>query len=127
MPIAMTVKVVDASALAALLFAEPEADAVEARLRDAILVAPRLIEYELGNACWKKCRRYPDSATALTANFALLQDLDLQLKDVDPAAVLELARRLEITYYDSSYLWLARTLTAELVTLDARLLSVIHA
>jgi predicted nucleic acid-binding protein len=123
----MTVKVVDASALAALLFAEPEADAVEVRLRDAILVAPRLIEYELGNTCWKKCRRYPDSAAALMANFVLLQDLDLQLQDVDPAAVLELARRLEITYYDSSYLWLARTLTVELVTLDARLLSVIHA
>jgi predicted nucleic acid-binding protein len=123
----MTVKVVDASALAALLSGEPEADAVEARLRDAVFVAPRLIEYELGNTCWKKCRRYPASAAALTANFLLLQDLDLQLQDVDPAAVLELAQRLEITYYDSSYLWLARQLTAELVTLDARLLSVTHA
>jgi predicted nucleic acid-binding protein len=93
----MSVRVVDASALAALLFAEPEADAVEARLRDAILVALRLIESELGNTCWKKCRRYPDSAAALKANFLLLRDLDLQLQDVDPAAVLELAQRLGIT------------------------------
>jgi len=34
-PIAMAVKVVDASAVAALLFAEPEADEIAERLRDA--------------------------------------------------------------------------------------------
>lgn len=117
----MTVKVVDASALAALLFGEPEAEVVEGRLRDAILVAPRLIEYELGNTCWKKCRRHPALADALRASFRMLPDLQLQLQDVDGLASLELARELDISFYDSSYLWLARQLQVELVTLDARL------
>ena len=117
----MTVKVVDASALAALLFGEPEAEAVEARLREAVLVAPRLIEYELGNICWKKCRRHPELSSALQESFGLLPRLSLQLHDVAAAGVLNLAQTQAITYYDASYLWLARQLQVELVSLDARL------
>jgi predicted nucleic acid-binding protein len=121
----MTVKVVDASALAALLFGEPEAEAVEERLRDAILVAPRLIEYELGNTCWKKCRRHPDLADALKASFGMLPDLQVQLQDVDGRAVLGLAHELGITFYDTAYLWLARQLRVELVSLDTRLMKAV--
>lgn len=120
----MSVKVVDASALAALLFGEPDAEAVEARLRNALLVAPRLIEYELGNTCRKKCHRHPEVAPLLIANLRLLEELDLQMHDVDVASVLELAEHAVITYYDASYLWLAQQLGAELVTLDGRLSSI---
>jgi predicted nucleic acid-binding protein len=120
----MTVKVVDASALAALLFGEPDAEAIEARLRNAILVAPRLIEYELGNTCRKKCHRHPEVAPLLTANLQLLEELDLQMHDVDYVSVLDLAEHAIVSYYDASYLWLARQLGAELVTLDGRLRSV---
>ncbi|MFT3906712.1 MAG: type II toxin-antitoxin system VapC family toxin [Steroidobacteraceae bacterium] len=119
----MAVKAVDASALAAVLFGEPAAETIEARLRDAVLVAPRLIEYELGNTCWKKCRRYPELSDALRESFASLEDLPLQLHDVDAGAVLGVAQALGLTYYDASYLWLARQLRVELVSLDERLMS----
>jgi uncharacterized protein with PIN domain len=46
-PIAIVVKVVDASALAALLFGEPEAEAIAGRLDNARLVAPALLAFEL--------------------------------------------------------------------------------
>ena len=39
----MVVKVVDASAIAALLFGEPEAEAIAGQLGDARLVAPALL------------------------------------------------------------------------------------
>jgi len=45
----VAVLVVDASAIAALLFVEPEADAVAERLREADLSAPQLLAYELAN------------------------------------------------------------------------------
>jgi uncharacterized protein with PIN domain len=45
------VKVVDASALAALLFGEPEADLVAGQLDGARLVAPSLLAFELANVC----------------------------------------------------------------------------
>ena len=41
--------------------------------------------------------------------------------DVDHSAVLALAQRTGLTGYDASYLLLARTLEAELVTLDRQL------
>ena len=46
----MAVSVVDASALGAVLFNEPEAEHVVAQLEGAILVAPALIAFELGNS-----------------------------------------------------------------------------
>jgi predicted nucleic acid-binding protein len=117
----MAVKVVDASALAAVLFGEPAAEDVAAQLGDAVLAAPALIEYEIGNACWKKCRRHPALADALRAALAALPAMDLRLHDVDAAGVLEIARRRNVTFYDASYLWLAERLGAPLVTLDERL------
>ncbi|WP_254065926.1 type II toxin-antitoxin system VapC family toxin [Acidisoma sp. L85] len=40
---------------------------------------------------------------------------------LDHGAVLELASETGLTAYDASYLWLARQLKAELVTLDRQL------
>ncbi len=50
-------KVVDASALAALLFAEPEAEAVAERLQDARLAAPALLDFAWVSACLTELRR----------------------------------------------------------------------
>ncbi|MFI4914479.1 MAG: type II toxin-antitoxin system VapC family toxin [Steroidobacterales bacterium] len=119
----MAAKIVDASALAAVLFNEPAADQVVAQLLDATLLAPPLIEYEIGNTCWKKCRRHPELEEPLRIAFLSLRKLELQLHDVDAARVLKLANELRITYYDASYLWLARQLDAPLISLDHALLS----
>ncbi|HME21946.1 MAG TPA: hypothetical protein VKI44_11510 [Acetobacteraceae bacterium] len=56
----MPTKVVDASAVAAMLFREPEATAVAQQLDSCQLVAPPLPEFELGNVCLTKLRRHPD-------------------------------------------------------------------
>ena len=64
-PIAMAVKVVDASAVAAVLFGEPEADEIAERLRDARPVAPGLLAFELANVCLVKMRRHPDQRPGL--------------------------------------------------------------
>ena len=117
----MPVKVVDASALAALLFGEPEAEAVAQRLGDAELRAPALLGFELANVCLIKSRRHPEKRAALTAAFALRNQLPLDEVAVDHDAALELATAIGLTAYDASYLWLARKLGAELVTLDKQL------
>jgi len=61
----MAVKIVDASALAALLFGEPEAEAVVVRLGDGSLVAPALLGFEIASVCLKKLRRNPEQRNAL--------------------------------------------------------------
>ena len=120
-PPAMPVKVVDASAVASVLFAEPGADAVAARIADARLVAPALLHFELANVCLMKIRRHPEQREALLQAYRLLVQLRMESVDVDHAGVLALAETTGLTGYDASYLWLARELGAELVTLDRRL------
>jgi predicted nucleic acid-binding protein len=120
-PTAMPVKVVDASAIAALLFGEPEAETVAGRLGDARLVAPALLRFELANACLIKMCRYPEKRPMLTAAFRLRDRLAVQEVAVDHDGTLELAATTGLTAYDASYLWLARQLGAELVTLDKQL------
>jgi predicted nucleic acid-binding protein len=117
----MPVKVVDASALAALLFGEPEAEAVAEQLVDARLVAPALLDFELANVCLIKARRHPEQRPVLTAAFQLRGRLAVNAVAVDHDGALELAAATGLTAYDASYLWLARRLGAELVTLDKQL------
>lgn len=60
--------VVDASAIAAVLFDEPGGDTVRAHCRGETLLAPRLIDYELANVAWKRVRRQPaDELVVMTA------------------------------------------------------------
>jgi predicted nucleic acid-binding protein len=117
----MRVKVVDASAIAALLFGEPEAEAVAGRLGDSRLVAPALLDFELANVCLIKSRRHPEQRSAFAFAFRLRGRLAIEDVAVDHNSTLELALNTGLTAYDASYLWLARRLGAELVTLDHQL------
>jgi predicted nucleic acid-binding protein len=115
--------VVDASALAAVVFEEPSTDAVAARLHRAAVYAPTLLKFELANTAWKKMRAAgADRAAILTA---LAKALDprrgIEWHEVHHADAVLIARRAGISTYDASYVWLAGWLGAELVTLDAPL------
>ena len=117
----MTDKVVDASAIVAVLFNELTREQIVPRLRDAILRAPSLIGFEVANACLKKIRAAPAERQALLEAFSLLDALSISPVTVDLDAAIILAERTKLSLYDASYLWLARTLSAELVTLDDKL------
>lgn len=117
----MAVTVVDASALCALAFDEPDAPAVMQALEGHSLVAPTLLFYEVGNVCWTKCRSNPASAPGLRKALTSILQFDIRLLEIEPMPVLAMAERRDITFYDASYLWLADHLRAQLVTLDRRL------
>ena len=117
----MPVKVVDASAIGALVFGEPAAEEIAAKLSEATLAAPALLPFELANIAVKKLRRHPDQRAAVLAAHALVDRLPVDLVAVDTVAVVGVAEETGLTAYDASYLWLARELRADLVTLDAAL------
>jgi uncharacterized protein with PIN domain len=75
----MAVKVVDASALAALLFDEPEAKAVADRLADGHLVVPALLSFEIASVCLKKLRSSTQQREALLAAFALYARMPIEI------------------------------------------------
>ena len=115
------IRVVDASALGALLFGEPRAEEMAARLAGANLVAPALMPFEVANIALVKSRRDPKLRPALLAGFGLLGEMAIDIVAVDHQSTLVLAEETGLTAYDASYLWLAQTLDADLVTLDRAL------
>ena len=117
----MLVKVVDASAVGAVIFGEPEGPTVVRQLAGNRLVAPELIFFELASICVKKLRRYPDSREQILRAFAMLKRLAMESVEVEYPEVVLVAERYGVSAYDASYLWLARRLGVGLVTLDRKL------
>jgi predicted nucleic acid-binding protein len=68
-----------------------------------------------------KLRRNPGQRAGILQAFKLQGGLTFAMAEVDHAGVLTLAEETGLTGYDASYLWLARQLNAELVTLDRAL------
>ena len=116
----MSAVVIDASAVAAVLFDEPEAEPVRASVHGR-LIAPDLIRYELASVCLAKTLRYPDRAADIEARHALVDSLELTLYKPDWGDLPRLAFRWALSAYDAAYLQLALARQAALVTLDARL------
>ncbi len=117
----VTDKVIDASAFAAVAFAEPKMPIVEQLIIGHGLFAPYVFKSELANVCVKKIRAEPRQRSTILALFSAAWDTPINFADVDPIEVVTLAGRLGLSGYDASYLWLARHLGAELVTLDEKL------
>jgi predicted nucleic acid-binding protein len=117
----MPVEVVDASALAALLFDEPEGERVVGRLGAARLVAPALLDFELGSICLKKTRLHPERRAAFRLALALRSRLPIDILPIELGEVVPLAEATGLSAYDASYLWLVRRLGAGLITLDRKL------
>lgn len=118
--------VVDASALAAVAFGEPEGPEVAKRLAGVTLRARALLWFELANVCLTKIRRRPDDADRLRNALREATQLSIHIHDVDPVAAVAVAEEAGLSAYDASYVWLARHLHAELVTLDGRLHAAAH-
>ena len=114
--------VVDASALAAVVFQEPKGEAIRDYLHGALVFAPPLLRFEMANVAWKKVRQQPArGAEILGALAAVDRRSNISWQDVQLIDVVLMARATGLSVYDASYLWLAGSLGAELVTLDERL------
>ena len=118
----MTIPVVDASAIGALLFGETDGAWVHRMTSGLTFVIPAMFHFELGNICWTKMRRHPGESTAdLDAWLAWNAQPPVAVMAVDLTDTMQLARDTSLTFYDASYLWLARDRATDLISLDAKL------
>ena len=113
--------VVDASAVAAVLFQEPEGATIAAHCEGEALLAPHLLDYELANVVRTRIRKHPDDELAVRIISHGLGALNIQRLAAPPAEVVQLALHTGLTAYDAAYLWLALDRDAELLTLDREL------
>lgn len=117
----MADKVVDASALAAIAFAEPGAEHVIDQIDGHRLHAPALVIFEVMNVAWKRAKKQPRATALFLEALEVLQGLSLRFRGIDQDAVVKLGLETGLTAYDASYLWLSRALRMPLVTLDKEL------
>lgn len=117
----MAGRVVDASVAAAVVFGEPRASEAVKLLHGADLYAPSLLAYELASVARKKAQRHPERVEAIARALELGLALDIHWLAVDQVATLRLALQEEVSTYDASHLFLARSLGLPLVTFDERL------
>lgn len=110
--------VVDASAMSAVLFGEPSTDGVLRRVGRRRIVAPTLLRYEVVNTAIKKQRRQAVREDLVRRALELFESLDFEELPVPLLSLADVATDADLTAYDAAYLWLARTLGLELVTLD---------
>jgi predicted nucleic acid-binding protein len=117
----MPVRIVDASALGALVFGEPKAEEIAKALGDSPLAAPALIWFELAGICLRKIKAHPARRDQILGAFLMAGKLAIEIVEVDHWAVVNLADETGLTTYDASYLWLAGHLKGELITLDGKM------
>lgn len=120
--------VVDNTVLADLFFGEGsfrQAAEILAR-EDPDWISVSLWRYEFGNVLWKLFRASEDSqdhrqlgeAVFIAANKALVETVEL----LNHSEVFGIASRLDLTFYDASYVWLARNRGLKLRTRDKEVL-----
>jgi len=119
-------KVADASVIAALIFGEERREEAASLLGGALLHEPALLGYELASVARKKSLRRPDRADILSATLERGLALDIEWIEVDHAEILRLALQTGLTTYDATYLYVARSLGAALVTFDSRIIAVME-
>lgn len=111
--------VVDCSVVAALLFDEPQRDAARAAMSESSLFAPFLLDAEMVSVAVRKARLgLGDAATLGLADYAAMQ---IERREIDVAAQMDIALRYQLTAYDAAYLALAAGLRAPLATFDEKL------
>jgi len=84
------------------------------------IACPRLLLYELGNVF-----RYKNFTKELQQKcFCILEKFSLQLLDPsfeDCAKIGQIVEEFDITFYDASYLWLAKKYKCDFITADEKL------
>jgi predicted nucleic acid-binding protein len=110
----------DASAIMAVIADEPESEIVINYTKDATILSPNIVSFEIANALTKMMKKKvidtKEKMIALIKNF---QKIPIKTIDVDLEKSLAIAWDYKIYAYDSIYLEIAKGLNLPLLTFDS--------
>ena len=121
--------VLDASVITKWFFEEEDTDQAlklleKHKLETIQINVPVLLFFEFGNTVVKKFREDIDTRKEFNRNLTDLLSIQLSFAETTPdllKLVYSLASRYEITFYDATYVALAKSLKCDFVTADKKL------
>ena len=111
--------VLDASAIMAVITNEPEREFVIKSTRNAVIVVPSIISFEISNGLTRLMRKnIIDSKEKMINLIRNFKKMPLKVEEIDIEKALEIAWDYKIYAYDACYLETAKRLNLTLLTFD---------
>ncbi|MDR1278298.1 MAG: type II toxin-antitoxin system VapC family toxin [Treponema sp.] len=109
----------DASAIMAVIVDEPESEIVIYHTKDAIIVSPNMVSFEIANGITKMLKKkLIDTQEKMIRIIESFEKIPVRTIEVDLKKSLEIAWRYNIYAYDAFYLEAAGRLNIPLLTFD---------
>ncbi|GHU08723.1 twitching motility protein PilT [Spirochaetia bacterium] len=112
---------IDASVIIAFIIDEPEKEIAIKLTKDAMLLAPEMIPYEIGNALTRVYKRHILDEPGIIRAYNTYKEIPLKLIEVDIENALKIACKYTIYAYDAYYLETAKRLNIPLLTFDGNM------
>ncbi|GHT97175.1 twitching motility protein PilT [Spirochaetia bacterium] len=109
----------DASAIMAVIADEPESEIVINCTKDAIIIAPNVVSFEIANGLTKMMKkRIIDTQEKMIALIRNFKKIPIKMVETDIEKSLEIAWKYKIYAYDAFYLETSQRLDLPLLTFD---------
>jgi predicted nucleic acid-binding protein len=109
---------IDACVIMAVIVKEPERDLVIQLTKDAVMVSPDMVSYEIANALTKMIKKNVIGKESMVNAFRYFKKIPLKTIEIDIEKALEIACDFKIYAYDACYLEAAKRLNIPLFTFD---------
>lgn len=113
--------VVDTSVLIAVLVSEPERERLVQLAKDADLIAPGSVHWEIGNALAAMMKRKRIELDQIETVLKAYEKIPIRYRDVDLESAMEIASDHNLYAYDAYVIACARENRCTLITLDRNL------
>ena len=113
--------VVDTSVLVAVLVSEPERENLVELTRNADLIAPGSVHWEIGNALAAMMKRKRIKLDQVNAVLKAYRQIPIRFREVDLQSTMEIAADHDLYACDAYIIACARENRCAMITLDRRL------
>ena len=116
--------ILDACAIVAVIVKEPERDSVIELTKDAMLVSPNMVSFEIANALTKMMKKKIIEKERMVNAFNYFKRIPIKNVEIDFENAFEIAWNHKIYAYDACYLEAAKRLNLPLLTFDSNMLKI---
>ena len=114
----------DACAIMAVIVKEPERELVIQLTKEAIMVSPNMVSYEIANALTKMMKKRIIGKEQMINAFNFFKQIPIRNIEIDMKSALDIAWDYKIYAYDACYIEASKRLNLPLLTFDFNMIKV---